>query len=74
MRQFKLTKADVQAAQGRFAKIGSVARDLVKKGTPIDQLMAQIAAADANVNAGALLQNNAARIDAFYAEIQAAAK
>lgn len=69
-----LTKADVQAAQTRFAKIGSVAIDLVKKGTPKEQLMAQIAAADSTLNAGGLLQNNAARIDAFYAEIVAAAK
>jgi glyoxylase-like metal-dependent hydrolase (beta-lactamase superfamily II) len=69
-----LTKADVQAAQQRLAKIGTVAIDLVKKGTPKDQLVAAIGAADATLNVGALLQNNATRLDAFYAELQAAAK
>ena len=70
-----LTKADVQTAQARFAKIGSVAIDLVKKGTPKEELMAKIAAADATLNASGLLQNNnPARVDAFYAEILAASK
>jgi len=69
-----LTKADIQAAQARLAKIGTVAIDLVKKGTPKDQIVAQVTAADATLNLGALLQNNQARIDAFYAEVEAAAK
>jgi cyclase len=67
-----MTKADVQAAQTRIAKIGTLAIDLVKKGTPKEQLMAQIAAADATLNPTGLV--NAMRLDAFYAEIQAAAK
>jgi cyclase len=74
-----LTRADVQAAQARMAKIVSVATDLVKKGTPQDQIVAQVTAADANLNLGALLQqtqaaNYAIRLPAFYAEIQALAK
>jgi glyoxylase-like metal-dependent hydrolase (beta-lactamase superfamily II) len=74
-----MTKADLQAAQARLAKIVSTAIALVKKGTPKDQLVAQITAADANLNLGALLQqNNAAnfaiRLDGFYNEIVAAAK
>jgi cyclase len=74
-----LTKADVQAAQARMAKIVTVAVDLVKKGTPQDQIVAQVTAADATLNLGALLQqtqaaNYAIRLPAFYAEIQAAAK
>src|SRR5215469_3978786 len=40
------TKADLQAARDRVAKIDSIAIDLVKKGTPKDQLLAQINAAD----------------------------
>jgi glyoxylase-like metal-dependent hydrolase (beta-lactamase superfamily II) len=74
-----LTKADVQAAQARMAKISSVAIDLVKKGTPMDQIVAQVTAADSTLNLGALLQqtqaaNYAIRLPAFYAEVQAAAK
>jgi glyoxylase-like metal-dependent hydrolase (beta-lactamase superfamily II) len=74
-----LTRADVQAAQARMAKISSVAIDLVKKGTPMDQIVAQVTAADATLNLGALLQqtqaaNYAIRLPAFYAEVQAAAK
>jgi glyoxylase-like metal-dependent hydrolase (beta-lactamase superfamily II) len=69
-----MTKADVQAAQARFAKISSVAIDLVKKGTPKDQLIAQINAADATLNVGQLLQNNQTRIDLFYEDVVRAAK
>jgi len=69
-----LTKADVQAAQTRLAKIGTVAIGLVKNGTPKDQLVAAITAADSTLNPGALLMNQPARLDAFYAEVQAAAK
>jgi len=74
-----MTKADVQAAQARFAKIASIAIDLVKKGTPKDQLVAQISAADASLNVGALLQQNnpanfAVRLDGFYDEVSKAAK
>jgi len=74
-----MTKADLQAAQARLAKIASTAIGLVKKGTPKDQLVEQITAADASLNLGALLQqNNAAnfaiRLDGFYNEVVAAAK
>jgi hypothetical protein len=74
-----MTKADIQAAQARLAKIASTAITLVKKGTPKDQLVAQVTAADANLNLGALLQQNnpanfAIRLDAFYNEVAAAAK
>jgi cyclase len=74
-----LTKADVQAAQARFAKIVTVATDLVKKGTPQDQIVAKVAEADAALNLAALLQQTnaaayAVRLPAFYTEIQALAK
>jgi cyclase len=69
-----MTKADVQAAQARLAKISSVAIELVKKGTTQDQIVAQVTAADASLNLGALLQNNPARIEAFYKEVAGAAK
>jgi glyoxylase-like metal-dependent hydrolase (beta-lactamase superfamily II) len=74
-----MTKADLQAAQARLAKIGTMAIGLVKKGTAKDQLVPQLTAADATLNVGALLQQNnpanfAIRLDAFYNEVVAAAK
>ena len=69
------TRADLQAARERVAKINSIAIDLVKKGTPKDQLLAEINAADSTLNVNAFLNINAAmRLDAFYAELQNAAK
>jgi cyclase len=69
------TKADLQAAHDRVAKIVNTAIDLVKKGTPKDQLLAQINAADSALNVNAFLNINAAmRLDAFYDEITKAAK
>jgi glyoxylase-like metal-dependent hydrolase (beta-lactamase superfamily II) len=69
------TKADLQAARDRVAKINTVAIDLVKKGTPKEQLLAQINAADSALNVNAFLNINAAmRLDAFYDELQRAAK
>jgi glyoxylase-like metal-dependent hydrolase (beta-lactamase superfamily II) len=69
------TKADLQAARDRVAKIDSVAIDLVKKGTPKDQLLAQINAADSTLNVNGFLNINAQmRLDAFYEEVSKAAK
>jgi glyoxylase-like metal-dependent hydrolase (beta-lactamase superfamily II) len=69
------TKAELQAARDRVAKINSIAIDLVKKGTPKDQLLAQINAADSTLNVNGFLNINAQmRLDAFYEELQKAAK
>jgi cyclase len=69
------TKADLEAARDRVAKIDSIAIDLVKKGTPKDQLLAQINAADSTLNVNGFLNINAQmRLDAFYDELQKAAK
>jgi glyoxylase-like metal-dependent hydrolase (beta-lactamase superfamily II) len=69
------TKADLQTARDRVAKIDSVAIDLVKKGMPKDQLLAQINAADSTLNVNGFLNINAQmRLDAFYEELQKAAK
>jgi cyclase len=68
------TKADLQALKAKMDSVTKNAIDLVKKGTPKDQLIAQIQAADANATAGAMLQNNATRIDLFYDEISKLAK
>jgi glyoxylase-like metal-dependent hydrolase (beta-lactamase superfamily II) len=69
-----MTKADIQTFKARLDSISKNAIDLVKKGTPKDQLIAAITAADANANVGQLLQNNQARIDAFYEDVVRAAK
>jgi cyclase len=69
------TRADLEAARDRVAKIDSIAIDLVKKGTPKDQLLAQINAADSTLNINGFLNINAQmRLDAFYDELQKAAK
>jgi hypothetical protein len=69
------TKADLQAAHDRLVKIVNTAIDLVKKGTPKDQLLAQINAADSALQVNAFLSiNPAARLDAFYDEISKAAR
>ncbi len=69
------TKADLQTARDRIAKINSVGTDLVKKGTPKDQLLAQINAADSTLNVNGFLNINAQqRLDAFYAELQKQAR
>jgi glyoxylase-like metal-dependent hydrolase (beta-lactamase superfamily II) len=68
------TKAELQAFKARLDSISKNAIDLVKKGTPKDQLIAAIGMADPNANVGQLLQNNQARIDAFYEDVVRAAK
>lgn len=69
------TKADLEAARDRVATIDRIAIDLVKKGTPKEQLLEQIDAADPTLNVRGFLAINAQmRLDAFYAELQEAAK
>jgi glyoxylase-like metal-dependent hydrolase (beta-lactamase superfamily II) len=69
-----MTKADLQTLKTKMDSITKNAIELVKKGTPKDQLVAQIQAADANATVGAVLQNNAGRIDLFFEEISKMAK
>ena len=68
------TKADLQAAHDRLVKIAATAIDLVKKGTPKDQLVAEINAVDSTLQVSTFFLNNPARIDAFYEEISKAAR
>jgi glyoxylase-like metal-dependent hydrolase (beta-lactamase superfamily II) len=68
------TKADLQAFKTRLDSISRNAINLVKSGTPKDQLIAAIGMADATANVGQLLQNNPARIDAFYEDVVRAAR
>ena len=72
------TREDLEALKAKLDSITKNAIELVKKGTPKGQLIAQIQAADANATAGAMLQNNLfheqTRIDLFYEEISRLAK
>jgi glyoxylase-like metal-dependent hydrolase (beta-lactamase superfamily II) len=72
------TREDLQALKAKLDSITKNAIELVKKGTPKDQLIAQIQAADPNATVGAMLQNNLfyeqTRIDLFYEEISRLAK
>lgn len=68
------TRGDMQALKEKLDSITKNAIDLVKKGTPKDQLIARIQAADPNATVGAILQNNPMRIDLFYEEISKLAK
>lgn len=69
------TRADLQAAQRRVARIAASAIDLIKKGTPKDQIVDKINAVDPGLMVDRFLAINApARLDAFYAEFIKAAK
>jgi glyoxylase-like metal-dependent hydrolase (beta-lactamase superfamily II) len=68
------TRADLEQARDRMAKIAATATDLVKKGTPKDQIVAQINAVDPSFQVERFLFNDPARLDAFYAEFVKAAK
>jgi hypothetical protein len=68
------TRADLQAAQQRVAKIAATAIDLIKQGTPKDQIVAKINAVDPAFQVDRFLFNTPARLDAFYDEFVKAAK
>jgi glyoxylase-like metal-dependent hydrolase (beta-lactamase superfamily II) len=69
-----VSRADLVALKAKLDSVTKNAIELVKKGTPKDQLIAQIQAADANATVGAMLQNIPTRIDLFYEEISKLAK
>jgi glyoxylase-like metal-dependent hydrolase (beta-lactamase superfamily II) len=69
------TKAELQAAQQRVAGIKATAIDLIKKGTPKDQIVDKINAVDPSFMVDRFLAINAqARLDAFYDEFVKAAR
>jgi glyoxylase-like metal-dependent hydrolase (beta-lactamase superfamily II) len=69
-----MTKADVQEYKKKWETLVSRAVDAVKKGTPKDQLLASIKTDDIGWNINTQQWSQAARLDPFYAELQAAAK
>ena len=64
-----LTKADVQKFRDNLNTIVTRGRELVKKGTPKDQLMAQLKTDDLGWTLNAQQWNQPARLDPFYAEL-----
>src|SRR5687768_81589 len=64
-----LTKADVQAFRDKLNTIVTRGRELVKKGTPKDQLMVQLKTDDLGWNLNTNQWTQPARLDPFYAEL-----
>jgi glyoxylase-like metal-dependent hydrolase (beta-lactamase superfamily II) len=68
--QVTMSKADVQAFKMKLDTIISRAKELVAKGVPKEQLIAQIKTDDIGWNINNQQWNNPQRLDAFYAELQ----
>jgi glyoxylase-like metal-dependent hydrolase (beta-lactamase superfamily II) len=64
-----MTKADVQAFRDKLNTIVTRGRELVKKGTPKEQLMAQLKTDDLGWTLNPQQWNQPARLDPFYAEL-----
>ena len=64
-----LTKADVQAFRDKLNTIVTRGRELVKKGTPKDQLLAQIKTDDLGWNINNQQWGNPERLDRLYEEL-----
>jgi glyoxylase-like metal-dependent hydrolase (beta-lactamase superfamily II) len=64
-----LTKADVQAFRDKLNTILTRGRELVKKGTPKDQLLAQLKTDDLGWNLNTNNWTQPARLDPFYEEL-----
>ena len=64
-----LTKADVQKFRDNLNTIVTRGRELVKKGTPKDQLMAQLKTDDLGWTLNPGQWNQPARLDPFYEEL-----
>jgi glyoxylase-like metal-dependent hydrolase (beta-lactamase superfamily II) len=64
-----LTKADVQAFRDKLNTIVTRGRELVKKGTPKDQLLAQLKTDDLGWNINNQQWGNPQRLDALYEEL-----
>jgi glyoxylase-like metal-dependent hydrolase (beta-lactamase superfamily II) len=67
-----MTKADVQAFRDKLNTVVTRAKDLVKNGTPKDQLLAQLKTDDIGWNLNTPQWTPAARLDPFYDELQKA--
>jgi cyclase len=70
--QTTMTRADFLAYKTKWETLVSRAKELVKQGTPKDQLLAQIKTDDIGWNVNNQQWQNQQRLDAFYAELQSA--
>ena len=70
--QTTMTRADFMAYKMKWETLISRAKELVKKGTPKDQLLAQIKTDDLGWNINTQQWQQPARLDPFYAELKAA--
>jgi cyclase len=70
--QTTLTRADFLAYKTKWETLVSRAEELVKQGTPKDQLLAKIKTDDIGWNINNQQWQNPQRLDAFYAELQSA--
>ncbi len=64
-----MTKADVQAFRDKLNTIVTRGRELVKKGTPKDQLLAQLKTDDLGWNINTAQWSNPERLDRMYEEL-----
>ncbi len=69
-----MTKADVQAFRDKLNTLLTRAQQAVKSGTPKEQLLASIKTDDIGWNVNTPQWSQPARLDPFYAELQASAK
>ena len=67
--QTYMTKTDLRAYKQKIDLIVARGSELVKKGVPKDQLLAQIKTDDIGWNVNGPPWNQPARLDAFYAEL-----
>jgi cyclase len=67
--QTLMTRADFETFKSKLEKVVSRARELVKNGTPKDELLAKIKTDDIGWNLTGPQWNNPQRLDAFYAEL-----
>jgi hypothetical protein len=65
-----MSKADFMKFKNNFDMIVSRAKELVKAGTPKEQLIAKIKTDDLGWNINNAQWNQAARLDAFYEEMK----
>jgi cyclase len=72
--QVLMIKADVQAYKQKWDTLDARAIELVKKGVPKDQFLAQIKTDDIGWNVTGAQWNNPQRLDPFYDELSKAAK
>ena len=70
--QTTLTKADFLAYKTKWETLVSRAKELVKQGTPKEELLAKIKTDDIGWNLNNQQWQNPQRLDPFYAELQAA--